>query len=85
MTKIRKLLEQVLRGSGNVSFADVLTLLDALGFRLARKKGSHHIFRRAGVNELINIQNFGGKIKTYQLRQLVSIIERYGLDVGDGK
>jgi len=78
-----KLLDSILRGSANVSFADAVALLKALGFSLARRKGSHHIFKHPDIDELINIQDYSGKIKRYQLRQLVTIIERYGLTLGD--
>ena len=45
-----------------------------------RIRGSHHIFRRRGVRELINLQWEGSKAKVYQVRQVRNVIVRYGLE-----
>lgn len=39
-----------------------------------RVRGSHHLFRQAGVEERINLQREGGKAKVYQIRQVRAII-----------
>jgi len=44
-----------------------------------RIKGSHHIFRKEGVKELVNIQKDGNKAKPYQIRQVRSILLEYNL------
>ena len=36
-------------------------------------------YRRADITELINIQNVKGQVKPYQLKQFLSIVERYNL------
>jgi predicted RNA binding protein YcfA (HicA-like mRNA interferase family) len=79
MAKQRKTLQRILAGSKNVRFADVATLVEAFGFRLPRTDGSHHIFVRADVPELLNLQNVKGKAKPYQIRQFLRIVERYSL------
>ena len=62
----------------NVGF-DVLTfLLESLGFE-KRIKGSHHVFNKAGVEEIINIQPAGSKAKPYQVKQVRLIIVNYKL------
>jgi hypothetical protein len=57
MGKFDKLLLQVLAGSAdrNVGFGDVCSLLKQLGFDL-RVRGSHHIFTRPDVAEILNLQ-----------------------------
>lgn len=75
----KKLLQKVLANSRNISFDEFNLLIEAFGFRLDRKSGSHHIFKRSGIRELINIQNVQGKAKPYQIRQFLSLIERYNL------
>ncbi len=57
MGRAQKTLERLLRGQSdaNVEFADLTVLLRALGFDL-RVRGSHHIFVRQGVDELLNLQ-----------------------------
>jgi len=77
--KKRKLLEKALAGSKNIRFAEAVALAEAFGFKLDRVSGSHHIFVHASVAELINLQNVKGKIKPYQLKQLLNIIEKNDL------
>ena len=75
-----KLLFQILRGisDANVPFNDLRHLLMDLGFE-ERIRGSHHMFRRAGVVEKINLQKDGKKAKVYQVRQVRAIILKYKL------
>lgn len=42
-----------------------------------RVRGSHHIFRKAGVEEKINLQREGDKAKLYQVRQVRAMILKY--------
>jgi len=76
----RKLLLRLLQGQlANVSFADLRRLVEAFGFRLTRVRGSHHLFARPGIPELINLQQAGREAKPYQVRQLLQLVERYNL------
>jgi len=43
-------------------------LLEAFDFELKRTSGSHHIFARRGVPELLNLQEVRGQVKPYQIR-----------------
>jgi predicted RNA binding protein YcfA (HicA-like mRNA interferase family) len=72
---IEKILEQVLRGTSdaNVAFRDLRQLLLRLGFE-ERTKGSHHIFRRPGIPDLLTLQRDGSKAKPYQVRQVRRVI-----------
>lgn len=81
MARITKVLEAVLRGTSdaNIRFADLCNLLNALGFE-QREKGSHRIFWRDEVEEIVNVQPLAnGKAKPYQVRQIRDIIVRYRL------
>jgi hypothetical protein len=60
------------------AFSDFVTLVEAYGFRLSRM---HHIFKREGVRELVNLQNVNGKAKPYQMRQVLSLVEKYNLQL----
>jgi len=73
-------LERLLRGQSdaNIDFADLTGLLLALGFR-ERVRGGHHIFVRAGVEELVNLQQDGSKAKAYQVRQVRVVLLKYNL------
>ena len=48
-----------------------------------RIKGSHHIFRKAGVEEKPNLQKEGNKAKPYQVKQIRNLILKYKLGVSD--
>jgi predicted RNA binding protein YcfA (HicA-like mRNA interferase family) len=81
----RKLLRKVLAGSRNIRFGDVVALIEAFGFQLARVSGSHHIFAHPRIAELVNIQNHKGKAKPYQVRQFLELIEQYDLELEAGE
>ena len=85
MGKHEKLLWAILggRADANIKFADLRSLLLDLGFE-ERISGSHHMFRREGVRELLNLQKAGNKAKPYQVRQVRSVLVRYRLgELGD--
>lgn len=53
----KAILERVLTGLSdrNIRFSDLRNLILGLGFD-ERTKGDHHIFSRAGVAEILNLQ-----------------------------
>ena len=64
----------------NIKFSDLTKLIQDLGFS-ERIKGSHHIFFKKGVVEIINLQSLkNGKAKAYQVRQVRNIIIKYELN-----
>jgi predicted RNA binding protein YcfA (HicA-like mRNA interferase family) len=79
----RKLLEKALAGSRNISFREMVSLVEAFGFRLSRSKGSHFIFTHPQIPELVNLQERNGKAKPYQVREFLDLIEKYDLELGD--
>ncbi len=84
MSKADKIREKVLLGESdaNIDFDDLRKLLNSLGFT-ERTKGSHHIFTRNGVEEIINIQPKNSKAKAYQIKQVRNVILKYRLGVSD--
>lgn len=79
-----RLLERITRGDvANVAFSDLEKLVVALGFRRVGGRGSHHVYARPGVDELINLQHEKGNAKLYQVRQLVTLVDRYDLRLED--
>jgi len=80
MRRRDKLLERILRGTSdaNIPFAGMCQLLCSLEFE-ERIRGSHHIFTKVGVEEILNVQPRGAKAKPYQVKQVRSIIVKYKL------
>jgi predicted RNA binding protein YcfA (HicA-like mRNA interferase family) len=75
-----KFIDTILSGRSdtNITFEQTVSLLEYLGFD-KRIRGSHHIFTREGIEELINIQETeGGRVKPYQVKQ-VCILKKYYL------
>ncbi|MFH1049469.1 MAG: type II toxin-antitoxin system HicA family toxin [bacterium] len=75
----KKLLKKILDGSKNIRFNEFVNLIEGFGFILDRVSGSHHIFKRQDIDEIINIQNVKGEVKPYQIKQFFSIIEKYNI------
>jgi predicted RNA binding protein YcfA (HicA-like mRNA interferase family) len=80
VSKYEKLQSQILRGTSdaNILFDDLRWLLRRLGFE-ERIRGSHHIFRKPGVEEKINLQRDNSQAKPYQVRQVRNVILKYQL------
>ena len=80
MAKHEKTLVQILRGASdsNISFDELRSLLRYLGFD-ERIRGSHHIFTKGDVDEILNLQPVGAKAKAYQVKQVRGVILRYKL------
>jgi hypothetical protein len=80
MSKHTKLLEKILLGTAdaNIPFVGLCLLLQRLGFEM-RVRGSHHIFFKAGVEEILNLQSKGGDAKPYQVKQVRNVILKYKL------
>ena len=82
MTRSGKLLVRLLSGSADqaLRFAELCGLLRRLGLTERHRGGSHHIFTRDGVVEILNLQpRSGGEAKAYQVKQVRDLILRYQL------
>ncbi|XZO00073.1 MAG: type II toxin-antitoxin system HicA family toxin [Microcoleus sp.] len=83
MTQINKLLTKLMLGASdaNFSFSDLCQILQILGFEV-RINGSHHIFSKEGVAEILNLQPQKAdksKAKAYQVKQVRAVILKYKL------
>src|SRR5215475_8575556 len=74
------LLLRILRGTSdaNIPFDGLCQLLRRLGFA-ARIRGSHHIFTKTGVEEILNLQPEGRQAKPYQVKHVRRVILKYHL------
>lgn len=79
MSKLEKLLFKLLSGNAdrNFSFSDLVKVLETYEFKM-RIKGSHHIFYKEEVAEIINLQQSeSGKAKPYQVKQVRELLIKY--------
>jgi hypothetical protein len=79
--KSKKLLEKALRNPKGLKFLELVYLAESFGFSIVRVNGGHHILRRQGLEELLNIQNVSGEAKAYQVKQLLALVEKYNLEI----
>lgn len=78
-TKKRKAYERLKENPKNVRFQDLCRAVELFGFRYRGGRGSHMVFVRDGVSEILNFQEVEGKAKPYQVRQFLKIVEKYNL------
>jgi len=78
MSKMDKILLKILTGTSdtNIPFNDLCSLLKNFGFE-ERIKGSHPIFTREDIEEILNIQPKESKAKPYQVKQIRDIFVKY--------
>jgi len=78
MSKCDKLLEKAKNSPNNFSFAEICQLAECYGFIFQRQSASHIIYEHPTLkieqNRLLNFQNFKGKAKPYQVKQLLKAI-----------
>jgi hypothetical protein len=80
VSKQDKLLVKILLGNSdaNIPFDQLCQLLRKLEFD-ERIRGSHHIFTKEEVEEILNLQPKQGKAKAYQIKQIRNVILKYHL------
>lgn len=69
MTRHERLLRTILAGrsDANIRFTDLCALMRYLEFD-ERIRGSHHLYRKEGIQERVNLQRDNGNAKPYQVR-----------------
>ena len=75
MPKCDKLLERARNSPADLRFTEVCQLAECYGFVLDRQGGSHRIYKRPRWPHVMNFQNWKGKAKPYQVRQLLNAID----------
>ena len=83
MNRDERLRQRILSGraDANIRFDDLRSFLLRSGL-IERVRGSHHIYRKPGIRELVNLQRDGRQAKPYQVRQIRRIALRYDLEKG---
>lgn len=82
MSRAKKAVAKILEGrsDANFDFEDLCFVLDRAGFTCRPGKGSHHIFFRDGIPEIVNLQPRGGQAKPYQVKQVRDLLLKYQFD-----
>lgn len=75
MPKCDKLLERARKSPSDLRFTEICQLAECYGFVFDRQAGSHRIYKRRGWPQVINFQEWKGKAKPYQVRQLLKVID----------
>ena len=78
---IEKIINKILAANAdaNIDFSELCKVLEHFGFQ-KRIKGSHHIFYKEGIIEIINLQPKDNKAKPYQVKQVRQLIIKYKLN-----
>ena len=73
---LRRLLSRT--SDAAIRFDDLRRLMQNLGFE-ERVRGAHHLFRRSGIEDRINLQRDGSNAKPYQVKQVRAVILKHNL------
>ena len=84
MSRHERLVRTILRGrsDANIRFSALCALMRYPGFQ-ERVRGSHHLFDKEGIVEIVNLQSHDGHAKPYQVRQVRRLILKYKLGADD--
>jgi len=83
MVKPAAILQRLFDGHRTITFRDLDRVLVALGFTHARTNGSHRIYVHPGVPRPFPVQPDGKEAKRYQIRELLELMETYGLHIAE--
>jgi len=77
----KRLWERVQQGHlHNIDFDDFVRLIEAFGFELDRRSGSHRTFAHPEVEKILTIQpQRDGTAWDYQIRNLLRLVREYDL------
>jgi len=73
--RCEKLLARARRAPAALTFRELCALIECLGFELDRIRGSHRIYKSVMHRRSVVVQPEGKMAKTYQVRDLVRLVE----------
>ena len=77
MTKTDDILAQMGGNPGNIRFSDLCRVCDYFFGKPRQSSGSHRIYKTPWHGDpRINIQNYKGKAKAYQVKQVLLAVEK---------
>ncbi len=84
MSKLEKLFVKAKNNPQNVRFDEICKLAELFGFKYKGGKGSHKVYSKKDIPEILNFQNVNGMVRPYQVKQFLKIIEDYNLTMKGG-
>ena len=76
---LKKVLERMKQNHKNVDFIKFIGFALRIGFEHRKGKGSHHVLYKGDIKEILTIQNVGGRVKPYQVKQFFKLVEKYNM------
>ena len=77
MEKIKKIFMKLKQHPNNIPFSDLCKICDFYFGKARQSSGSHRIYKTPWQGDpRINIQNNKGKAKVYQVKQVITAIEK---------
>ena len=76
MTRRQKLIENAINPAG-IRIKELCLLAEHMGFQKRGGKGSHVVYEKDGVEEIMTFQDRKGMAKPYQVKQMLAVIEKY--------
>ena len=76
---LEKELEYLRSRPNNIRFERFLRIAFHFGFRVKGGRGSHVVLSKPNIPEILTIQNIRGKIKPYQIKQFLKVLEKYNI------
>ena len=81
MSKREKLISKAKRTPKGLRYDEACKLAEIIGFEHTGGSGSHKVYTRDDIQEIINIQEGrDGMAKAYQVKQILEIMEEYNLE-----
>ena len=77
MTRREKLIEKLRTNPAGIRFPELCRVAEQCGFVKRGGKGSHVVYAKDGVEEILTFQDRKGMAKPYQVKQLLAVIEKY--------
>lgn len=75
-----KILAKLRGNPKNIRFNELCKAAELFGFEYKGGKGSHRIFAKEGIKEMLNFQDVRGMAKPYQVRQFIKVVEKHRLE-----
>lgn len=84
MSRVAKIFLKACCSSSNVTFQEICYLLEYVGFIERKQVGtSHKIYKHPDINHfqdaMMNVQDYHGKAKSYQVEKIIALINKYNL------